>query len=145
MFTSVNHVECPRVWLFHPWHNTRCVHSTHGITRDVSIPCYRECGPHEHITRFGLPMSCYHAFPSVENEVTIERYCILVHTEVNYQGIPSEIPLKIQNYYCAWPLVDHDIILQPWFITRKVLLACYVMEWNCWSHTALLWIMVGFI
>ena len=61
-----NRVECPHVWLFHPWHNTRHVHSTHGITWDVSIPCYGECGPHKHITRFGLPMSCYHAFPSVE-------------------------------------------------------------------------------
>ena len=53
-------------YLTHTWHNTRRVHSTHGITRDVSIPCYGKHGPREHVTRFLLPVSCYHMFPSMQ-------------------------------------------------------------------------------
>ena len=75
MFTSVNCGECPCAWLFHEWHNTRRIHSTHGITRDVSIPCYGKQAPCEHVTRFVLPASCYHTFPRVKKEVIIERYC----------------------------------------------------------------------
>ena len=40
--------------------------STRGITQDVSIPHYEKRGPHEHVTRFVLPVSCYHAFPCME-------------------------------------------------------------------------------
>ena len=63
MFTSVNRVECPRTWLFHAWHSTRCVHFTSGITQYVSIPRYGKCGTHEHVTRFVLPISCYCSVP----------------------------------------------------------------------------------
>ena len=66
VFMTVNRVEFPHAWLFHTCYNTRRVHSTHGITRDMSIPRYGKCGPREDFTRFVLPMSCYHAFPHVE-------------------------------------------------------------------------------
>ena len=74
VFTNVIHIECPRVWLFHAWHSTRCVHSMRGITRDVSIPPYEKRGPREHVMRFILPMLCYHPFAHMENEIIIEQY-----------------------------------------------------------------------
>ena len=66
MFTNVNLVECPQVWLFHVWHNTRCVHSTRGITWVMSIPHYGKHGASKHVTRIVLSVSCYHAFPRME-------------------------------------------------------------------------------
>ena len=44
--------------------------------RDVSIPRYGKRGPHKHVTRFVLLVSCYHAFPCVENKVINEQYFI---------------------------------------------------------------------
>ena len=51
--------------------------STRGITQDVSTGKH---GPHKHVMRLVLSVSCYHKFPRVKNEVIIEWYCMYINT-----------------------------------------------------------------
>ena len=75
VFKCVNHIECPRPWLFHLWHSTRSVHSTRGINEMCLFHATENV---VHVkTLWDLSNQCHVTmhFRIWKNEVIVERYC----------------------------------------------------------------------
>ena len=101
----MNRVECPHVWLYHVWHNTRHVHSMGGITQDANIPHYWKCDPHKLVMKIVLLLTC-EILPRVSThgkvKLIIEQYYMWTSYVFQSTWKKNWLGLKMSLDYLVW-------------------------------------------